>query len=58
MTITEKLGNKIYEIPATWIEDKDSRVNIWDKAQKYTRDLIKIRLRLNKIKKGKWEQKE
>jgi glycosyltransferase involved in cell wall biosynthesis len=28
MTITEKLGNKIYEIPATWIEDKDSRVNI------------------------------
>ena len=51
MTIAEKTGHKIYEIPVLWIEDPDSRVNLIDTAIKYIRDLIRIRFRLRKIKK-------
>jgi glycosyltransferase involved in cell wall biosynthesis len=50
MTIAEKTGHKIYEVPVLWIEDMDSRVNVIDTAVKYIRDLIKIRFRLKGIK--------
>ena len=46
LTIAEKRGLKIYEIPVTWIEDMDSRVNIIDTAYKYIRDIIKLKARL------------
>jgi glycosyltransferase involved in cell wall biosynthesis len=51
LTIAEKTGHKIYEIPVLWIEDPDSRVKLIDTAIKYIRDLFTIRFRLNKIKK-------
>jgi glycosyltransferase involved in cell wall biosynthesis len=50
MTIAEKTGHNIFEIPVLWIEDMDSRVNVLDTAVKYIRDLIKIRFRLKNIK--------
>ncbi len=48
LTFAEKKGYKIYEVPVTWIEDNDSRVKIIDTAIKYTRDLLKLRMRLRK----------
>lgn len=50
MTIAEKTGHNIFEIPVLWIEDMDSRVNVLDTAVKYIRDLVKIRFRLKNIK--------
>jgi len=47
LTIAEKKGLKIHEIPVTWVEDTDSRVNIIDTAYKYIRDLIKLRMRIS-----------
>ena len=46
LTIAEKKGFKLFEIPVTWIEDADSRVKIIDTAYKYIRDLIKLRTRI------------
>jgi glycosyltransferase involved in cell wall biosynthesis len=46
LTIAEKKGFKLFEIPVTWIEDTDSRVKIINTAYKYIRDLIRLRTRI------------
>lgn len=46
LTLSEKQGYRLFEIPVTWVEDPDSRVRIVKTVAQYLRDLIRLRLDL------------
>lgn len=46
LTLAEKKGFKIYEIPVKWIEDPDTRVHIFQTVYEYIRDLMRLRYEL------------
>ena len=46
LTLAEKFGYGIYELPIKWVEDKDSRVSIAKTIYQYLRDVTRLRLDL------------
>ncbi|MCX8147043.1 MAG: glycosyltransferase family 2 protein [Candidatus Woesearchaeota archaeon] len=46
LTIAEKFGYGVYEIPVKWVEDPNSKVRIFRTVSQYIRDVLRLRFEL------------
>lgn len=40
---SEWLGEKVFDLPVHWMEDSDSRVQIWKLSQEYFKEMLRLR---------------
>lgn len=50
LTLAQKKGFRLYEIPVAWVEDPDSRVRITKTIAQYIRDLFRLRIDLLRMR--------